>query len=76
MLLISPVLIARAFLVGGWLAGVLTGSAWAVTSAEADRAFDALRRIDWSVPAGSGIQSQSAASAVALVLCFADEVGK
>jgi hypothetical protein len=28
---------------------------------------------DWTVPAGARIQSQSATSAVAVVLCFADE---
>jgi predicted alpha-1,6-mannanase (GH76 family) len=37
------------------------------------RAADNLMGDDWTVPAGSEIQSQTAASAVAAVLCFADE---
>lgn len=37
------------------------------------RAADNIMGYDWSVPAGRGIQSQSASSAVSLLLCFADE---
>ncbi len=37
------------------------------------RHADNIMGYDWSVPAGDGIQSQSAASAVAVVLCFADD---
>jgi predicted alpha-1,6-mannanase (GH76 family) len=37
------------------------------------RPADNLMGSDWTAPAGAGIQSQTAASAVAVVLCFADE---
>jgi predicted alpha-1,6-mannanase (GH76 family) len=37
------------------------------------RASDNIMGYDWSVPTGSRIQSQSAASAVSLVLCFSEE---
>jgi predicted alpha-1,6-mannanase (GH76 family) len=37
------------------------------------RPSDNIMGYDWSVPTGSRIQSQSAASAVSLVLCFSDE---
>ena len=37
------------------------------------RASDNIMGYDWSVPADRGIQSQSASSAVSLVLCFSDD---
>jgi predicted alpha-1,6-mannanase (GH76 family) len=37
------------------------------------RPADNIMGHDWTVPAGPGIQSQTATSAVAVVLCFADE---
>jgi predicted alpha-1,6-mannanase (GH76 family) len=40
------------------------------------RPADNLMGDDWTVPAGAKIQSQTATSAVAVVLCFADEGGK
>ncbi len=39
------------------------------------RLSDNIMGYDWSAPTGSGIQSQSASSAVSLVVCFADEAG-
>ena len=40
------------------------------------RPADNIMGNDWTVPAGTKIQSQTAASAVAVVLCFADEEPK
>jgi predicted alpha-1,6-mannanase (GH76 family) len=40
------------------------------------RPADDLMGSDWTVPAGPNIQSQTAASAVAAVICFADEEAK
>ena len=40
------------------------------------RPADNIMGDDWTVPAGSNIQSQTATSAVAVVLCFADEEPK
>jgi predicted alpha-1,6-mannanase (GH76 family) len=40
------------------------------------RSADDLMGHDWSVPAGTKIESQTATSAVAMVLCFADEDAK
>ena len=40
------------------------------------RPADNLMGSDWTAPAGPLIQSQTAASAVAVVLCFADEETK
>lgn len=40
------------------------------------RPADNIMGDDWTVPAGSKIQSQTAASALAVVLCFADEEPK
>jgi predicted alpha-1,6-mannanase (GH76 family) len=37
------------------------------------RPADNIMGPDWSIPAGAGIESQTAASAVAVVLCFADD---